>query len=218
MVITYHGGECFKVAFADTTLAFNPPAKESALKGARFGADIVLVTLNDPDFNGVEQAAFGDKKPFVISGPGEYEAKKVTVRGFGVPVTYKGVERTNTMYTVDLENMHLCFLGALKSRKMEPELRGELGDIDILFVPVGGGDVLNAADAHELSVELEAKLVIPMHYPSTGSGQVAVGEKDALKKFLKEEGVENGKPLDKLTIKKKDLEGKEGEIVVLAQP
>src|SRR3989344_3977926 len=210
MIITYHGGECFKVAFADITLAFNPPAKESAIKGARFGADIVLVTLNDPDFNGIDQAAFGDKKPFVISGPGEYEAKKVTVRGFGVPVTYKGVARTNTMYTVDLENMHLCFRGALKSRKIEPALRGELGDIDILFVPVGGGDVLSAADAHELSVELEAKLVIPMHF----GGEL--GEKDALKKFLKEEGVENGKPIDKLTIKKKDLEGKEGEIVVLA--
>ena len=211
MVITYHGGECFKVAFADTTLAFNPPAKESAIKGARFGADIVLVTLNDPDFNGVDQAAFGEKKPFVISGPGEYEAKKVTVRGFGVPVTYRGVARTNTMYTVDLENMHLCFLGALKSRKMEPALRGELGDIDILFVPIGGGDVLSAADAHELSVELEAKIVVPMHFSE-------LGEKDALKKFLKEGGEENGKPLDKLTIKKKDLEGKEGEIVVLAQP
>jgi hypothetical protein len=36
-----------------------------------------------------------------------------------------------------------------------------------------------------------------------------------LKKFLKESGAENVKPIDKLTIKKKDLEGKESEIIVL---
>jgi hypothetical protein len=42
-----------------------------------------------------------------------------------------------------------------------------------------------------------------------------MGEKDALKKFLKEEGADV-KPIEKLTIKKKDLEGKEGEVVVLA--
>ena len=28
MVITYHGGQCFKVSFGDTTLAFNPISKK----------------------------------------------------------------------------------------------------------------------------------------------------------------------------------------------
>jgi hypothetical protein len=37
-----------------------------------------------------------------------------------------------------------------------------------------------------------------------------------LKKYLKTAGEENVKPLDKLTIKKKDLEGKQGEVVVLS--
>ena len=46
-----------------------------------------------------------------------------------------------------------------------------------------------------------------MHY-----GQI--GNKDALKLFLKEAG-EDVKPIEKLTVKKKDLEGKEGEIIVL---
>jgi superfamily II helicase len=42
-----------------------------------------------------------------------------------------------------------------------------------------------------------------------------VGDKNALKTFLKEEGSEDVKPVEKLTLKKKDLEGKEGEVVVL---
>jgi len=51
-------------------------------------------------------------------------------------------------------------------------------------------------------------VIIPMHYDG-------IGQKDALKTFLKEAGAESSKPVDKLTIKKKDLEGKAGEVVVL---
>ena len=44
-----------------------------------------------------------------------------------------------------------------------------------------------------------------------------VGIKDALKKYLKEAGEDAVKPIDKLTIKRKDLEGKMGEVVVLSE-
>ncbi len=43
-----------------------------------------------------------------------------------------------------------------------------------------------------------------------------MGAKDALKSFLKEAGSEGVQAVDKLTLKKKDLEGKEGEIIVLS--
>jgi hypothetical protein len=46
MIITYFGGEFFKVQFGDITLAFNPISKESKLKPSRFGADIVLSTTH----------------------------------------------------------------------------------------------------------------------------------------------------------------------------
>ncbi len=83
-------------------------------------------------------------------------------------------------------------------------------DIDILFLPIGGDGVLDPAAAEKLSVALEPKIIIPMHY-----GEVGID--GALKKFLKEAGEENIKPIEKLTIKKKDLEGKKGEVVVLEQ-
>ena len=66
MVISYLGGECFKVSFGDLTLALNPLGKGSKLGSAKFGADLALVSLDHEDFNGVENAAFGERQPFVI--------------------------------------------------------------------------------------------------------------------------------------------------------
>ena len=69
MVISYLGGQCFKVSQGDLTLAFNPPSKDSALKASKFGSDIVLVSQNHEDFNGVENASFGDREPFAVWRP-----------------------------------------------------------------------------------------------------------------------------------------------------
>jgi len=205
MVISYAGGECFKVSQGDLTLSFNPPAKGSSLASAKFGADIALVSLDHADFNGVENAAFGERQPFVIEGPGEYEIKEVAVRGFATPATYDKKQTINTIYSVTLEGMNLCFLGALGSGELPAAAKAELDDIDVLFLPVGGNDVLGHAPAYKLAVQLEPKVVVPMHY-----------DDKSLKAFLKEAGAEGTKAEEKLTIKKKDLEGKEAEVVVLS--
>ena len=134
-----------------------------------------------------------EKSGFVITGPGEYEVKDIFIKGF----LSQGKERLNTIYLITFEGMKLCFLGELAT----PELKGEtveaLEDIDILFAPV---------DAHKLAVSLEPSLIIPMAYT-----------KQTLDQFLKEAGSKGGEALDKLVVKKKDLEGKEGEIVVLKE-
>jgi len=204
MVITYQGGQCFKVSFGDTTIAFDPIAKESKLSGVKFGADVAFVSLNHPNFNGADQAAHGSKAPYVVWGPGEYEVGTVTARGFGVKTTYDGVERFNTIYQVKLEEMNMIFLGALGTSEIDPKILVEFGEIDILFIPIGGGDVLDVPQAAKLAVKLEPKLIIPMHY-----------DKNALTAFLKEIGASGDIVGDKLTIKKKDIVEMEGEVRVL---
>ncbi len=217
MVITYLGGECFKMQFGDMVIAFNPPAKDSALKSPRFGADIGLVSLNHPDFNGAEQLEFGEKKPFIVSGPGEYEVKGVFIKGFKSKSQYGGKDKLNTIYTLGFDSMNICFLGAV-SEDLDAETNEAIDDIDILFVPIGGEGVLSPAAAYKMAVKLEPKLIIPMHFGAIGdkgaSETLTHEGKEALKTFLKEAG-ETTKPVDKLTIKKKDLEGKSGEVVVL---
>lgn len=211
MIITYYGGEFFKVQFGDTTLAFNPISKDSKLKSSRFGADIVLSTTYHEDFNGVEQVSHGDKTPFVITSPGEYEVKEVFIKGLPSESKYGvkegGQDLVNTIYTVSLENMNICFMGAINNSELKAETIEALDEIDILFVPIGGEGVLDPVKAYKLAISLEPKIIIPMHYGE-------IGMKDALKVFLKEAG-ENPKAEAKLTLKKKDLEGKEGDVLLL---
>ncbi len=204
MVISYLGGECFKVSFGDLTLALNPLGKGSKLGSAKFGADLALVSLDHEDFNGVENAAFGERQPFVIQGPGEYEVKSVAVRGFGAPTTYDGKKTINTIYSIQLEGMTLCFMGPQSSTELPTAAKAEMDEVDILFVPVGGGEVLDHAAAYKVAVGLGPKVIVPMHYDAA-----------SLKAFLKEAGAEGTKAEEKLTVKKKDLDGKQAEVVVL---
>lgn len=204
MIITHHGGQCFKVSYGDTTIVFDPISKKSKLAPVRFGADVAFVSLNHPDMNGTDELEYGSKKPFVIDGPGEYEVGEMTARGYGTQTTYEGVKRYNTIYQVSLEGMTLVFLGAQNTGAIDPQILGELDDIDILFLPIGGGDVMDVPEASKLGAKLEARCIIPMHYTDA-----------ALKAFFKEEGVDPIKPVEKLTIKKKDILEMESEIVVL---
>jgi L-ascorbate metabolism protein UlaG (beta-lactamase superfamily) len=206
MIISYQGAQSFKVQFGDTVLAFDPVSKKSKFKANNFGADIALISLNHPDMNGVDQVNRGDKQAFIMNGPGEYEIQGVFIKGLPSVSTYGGEEKVNTIYTVNFENMNICFLGALGSTEIPSETKAGIDGVDILFVPIGGNGSLSPADAYKFAVSLEPSIIIPMQ----------VDEK-SLKAFLKEGGDEGLKPVEKLTIKKKDLEGKGGEIVVLSE-
>jgi len=208
MIITYHGVDFFKVTFSDTTIAVNPISKSSKFKSTTFGSDITLISLNSPEHNGADITSRGDKESFLINGPGEYEVSGVFIKGFPSKSKYGGEEKINTIYTVSLEGINLCFLGALGDKDIPAKTKEDIDGIDILFVPIGGEGVLDSATAHKLAVQFEPKIIIPSHYGE-------VGLTNSLKTFLKEAGEEGIKPIDKLTIKRKDLEGKEGDVVVL---
>ncbi len=211
MVISHHGGQCFKVTLGDLTVVFDPISKGGTLPPVRFGADIALISRNHPDMNGVEEVTYGEKAPFVASGPGEYERQGVIIQGFLSKSEYglgKGqTDAINTIYSVELEDMTLVHLGALSDKELSKEARESIDEIDVLFVPVGGDGVLTPALAHELAVSLEPKIIVPMHW----SG---MGQSGALEAYLKKAG-SSGEKVDKLTLKKKDLAGRDGSILVL---
>jgi L-ascorbate metabolism protein UlaG (beta-lactamase superfamily) len=207
MIITHFGREHFKLTVGDLTIAINPVSKEGKGKVAKYGADITLITTNHPDYNGAEQTEHGEKVPFVVRGPGEYEVKDIFIKGFGTVTKLKDGKKDkdyqNTSYVLTVDGIRVTFLGAL-STMLLPEHKEIIDETDILFVPVGeDGFLLNAYDAHKLAVGLEPKLVIPMDY-----------NEQSLPIFLKESGSEKTEPVEKLTIKKKDIEGKLGEVVL----
>ncbi len=195
--------QSFRVQFGDTVLAFDPISKNSKLKAGSFGADIALVSLNHPDMNGSDQASRGDKRAFIVDGPGEYEVSGVFIKAGASVSNYAGEELINTIYRVSLEGMNICFLGALSDTKISADAQESLDGIDILFVPV---NTLGPAQAYKFAVSLEPSIIIPMNF-----------DEKSIKSFLKEGGADNLKSIDKLTIKKKDLEGKQGEIVILGE-
>jgi L-ascorbate metabolism protein UlaG (beta-lactamase superfamily) len=209
MIITYDGVESVKISHGDFTIALNPISKESKFKLANFGSDVVLITANHPDLNGADTASRQGKEPFVIKGPGEYEVKGMFVRGFASKTVYGGIERVNTVYTFELDGIKVAYFGAISDKDLDSKAKEEIGDIDIVFVPIGGDEVLGAEDAYKMASKREPKIIIPIHFG-------VVGQKDALEKFLKEAEAKDVKPIDKLTIKKKDLIDKEGDVVVLS--
>jgi len=153
--------------------------------------------------NGVEEAGRGDKQPFVISGPGEYEVKDMTATGFASGSKYGGEAKTNTVYLVHFDGLSVMYLGALGDLDLPSEIV-ETDSPDVLIIPVGGSGALTPAEAQKLAVKLEAKIVIPVLY-----------DDKTLKQFLKEAG-EDVKPVEKLTLKPRDVVGKESEVVVLS--
>jgi L-ascorbate metabolism protein UlaG (beta-lactamase superfamily) len=207
MIITHFGRQHFKLTVGDLVVAVNPVSKEGKGKVAKYGADVTLITTNHPDYNGAEQTEHGEKIPFVVRGAGEYEVRDIFIKGFGTVTKLmdgkKEKEYQNTSYVLTIDGIRITFLGAL-AQTLSPEHKEIIDETDVLFIPVGhDGFLLNAYDAHKLAVGLEPKLVIPMDY-----------DEQSLPVFLKESGAEKIEPVEKLTIKKKDIESKLGEIVL----
>lgn len=209
MIITYLGHEFFKVQFGDLTLAFNPPTKESTFKSNKFGADIVLETLAHEDMSGGSELVYGDRAPYVISGPGEYETKGIFIKGIAGASRYdldgKDENLINTIYSLTVDNINMLFLGA-QSTELPSQLSDVIDSVDVLFVPIGDDGVFSPKEAYKIGLNLDAKVIVPMHFSST--------KDESLKAFIKEAGG-TVQTVDKLTIKKKDIESKEGEVIVL---
>lgn len=205
MIITHHGKAFFKIQTGDMVLAFNPISKDSKFKTNGFGANIALVSMNHEDYNGADLVSYANKDPFVITGPGEYEVSDIMIQGFAS----KGVDdKINSIYYLEFDGIKILYLGAMYQPELAVEVRQNIGDVDMLFVPIGGKTVLDAEAAYKLAKSFGPKVIIPMDY---GSDQ----DKDALKDFLKESGAEKVSPVDKLTVKSKDIAGKEQEVILI---
>lgn len=206
MIITYFGKQFFKIQQGEMALAFNPVSKSSKSGvSAHFGADIALITTNHPDYNGEEQLSHGEREPFVIAGPGDYEVKEIFIKGLISDSLIADKKYVNTIYSLKVDGINIVFLGALSNPEISKEAFEAISGPDILFIPVGGKGLLDAKQSAKLAASLEPKMIIPMDYDSA-----------SLKIFLKEMGEENAEVVDKLTLKRKDLEGKEGDVIVLS--
>ena len=215
MNIQYYGHSCFKIttkpagrATKDITIFFDPFDKSIGLRPPQGQADIIFVSHEHHDHNNID-ALKGN--PTIINVPGEYAIKGINAVGIETFHDKKeGAENgKNTVFTIDSEDIKVCHLGDLDADLYSDQL--EDMDVDVLFVPIGGKYTLDGEKAAELVRRIEPKVVIPIHYKINGS----TIDIDTEKKFCSEMGNCPKEKVSKINIKKKDLEGKSMEVILM---
>lgn len=199
MEITWLGHCCFRIRAKEATVVTDPCDKSTGYSLGRPTADLVTVSFHDPAHDAVGAVA-GD--PRVIDGPGEFEISGASVTGV---TTYrdkeKGAERGRSVsYVIELEDLRIAHLGGIGHVPTSDQVE-EMGNVDILLLPVGGGESLDAPPAAETVSLLEPKLVIPMHYKT----DIEKAKLDPVERFLKEMGAKSTETLAKLQVTRSSL-------------
>jgi len=207
MTINWYGQSCFRLESKGVSLLIDPFSKDIGLRVPRLNDNIFLITHEHYDHNNAKDLP---PEAFVVREPGEYEKAGIYIEGI---LSYhdnnQGAERgLNTIYVIKMEDMRLCHLGDLGQAKLTDEQIEAIGDIDILFIPIGGKYTINGVEAEDIVREIEPKIIIPMHYKVPGLNM----DIDGPQKFLKEIGI---KPEEAETfrITKKTLPQEETKLI-----
>lgn len=206
--IRWLGHACFRIRGREAVILMDPVGPESGYDIGTQQADIVTISHDHPGHNALDLVEPGYR---ALTGPGEYEIRDVFIHGIRTYHDAEGGARLgkNTVYLVELEDLVIGHLGDL-GHVLSAEQAAELSSVDILLVPVGGGPVLNAAQAAEVIGQLDPAVVIPMQYRTEAGDH----DRDPLDRFLKEVGAVGVTPVDRFTVRKSDL-GETMQVVVL---
>jgi L-ascorbate metabolism protein UlaG (beta-lactamase superfamily) len=220
MHITHLGHSCFRVETksgstgalqADSgsvSLLIDPFSKDIGLRPPRIKDNLVLVTHDHNDHNNLDGV---DSDCFVVNSPGEYERHGLYVRGINSYHDNKeGKDRgLNTIYVIKIEDMTVCHLGDLGQDKLDDAQVEDIGNVDILMIPVGGNYTIDYKTAVKVVSQVEPKVVIPMHYKVKGLKL----DIDGLEKFIKELEITPEK-VDRFKIVKKNLPVDKTQLIV----
>lgn len=207
MTISWYGEACFLLESGGVRVLIEPPSKESGINPPRLKSDILIDS---------RPGAEGDNaETFVISGPGEYEIKGISILGIADPSTVSAsspqasLGQVNTIYNIEIEDIKIVHLGFL-NKDFNGEKMSFLNEPNVVLIPVGGGDVLDAEAAMKLANKIGASIIIPMLY---GIKDLKI-KRLPLSNFIKEsEAGESAQP--KLVLKKKDLDEEKTKIIIL---
>ena len=208
MEITWLGRACFRIRGKEATIVTDPPDKSTGYSIGRPTADIVTVSNSQPAHSNVDGVA---GNPRVIEGPGEFEIAGTSIIGVATSRGQAGQTEggKNVAYVFEVEDMRIGHLGAIGHVPTSTQIE-EMGGVDVLLVPVGGGDSLEPATAAETVNLLEPKLVVPMNY-KTDAERDKLGSLD---RFLKEMGAKSPEHHAKLTVTRSSLP-EETQIMVI---
>ncbi len=199
MEITWYGHSCFRIKGKEVVLLIDPCPDTAGYSLGKVQADIVAISHAHPGHSFLDTLQEGYR---AIKGPGEYEIKDTYITGIS---TYHDGEQgkksgKNTIYLIEIEGVTLCHLGDL-GHSLNPEVTGELGNINVLFVPVGGHSTIGGQAAADLVRNINPGFAVPMHYKTA----VEKAELEFPEKFLKELGLKYLVSQPKLTVTRTNI-------------
>ena len=199
MEISWLGHSCYRIRGRQATVVTDPYSPNLGYSLGKPTARIVTVSHQHPGHS-YTQGIGG--KPRLVTGPGEYEISGVIIIGIATFHDGDGGRKRgkNTIYLMEIDEISVCHLGDL-GHVLTAEQVEELGNIDVLLLPVGGLSTINAPMAAEIVRQLEPKAVIPMHYKT----KAVTRELEPVDRFLKEIGTGEVATQAKLSFTKSNL-------------
>lgn len=201
MEIKYLSHSSFLIKTKDAKVLMDPfDPKFVGLKFPKQEADVITVSHSHKDHSYTESV---ENNPLILTWPGQFEKKGVRIWGFkSFHDKVEGKERgENVMYKIESEGVSVLHCGDLGAIPADA-LIDEIGDVNILLVPVGGKYTLTSDEAIQLIKKIEPSIVIPMHY---GRPDIIIEGLAPLGEFLKKMAAEQLEPLDKLVVKQEDF-------------
>lgn len=198
MQIFWHGYSSIRIESKNgeqsSTLVTDPFENEASVRFPRTLESEIVVLSNEDKKSFNLEALNG--KPFIVAAPGEYEVRGVFIDAIRDPRATDSV----IIHRIMTEGMSVAFLGKVNRKLTDAELE-RLENIDILILPVGGGDGLSPSLAADVISEIEPRVVVPIHYSIPGI-KTELGTVDA---FCKHLGACQKEEMNRLKIQKKDL-------------
>lgn len=209
MEITFHGHACFSIKEGKVTVVTDPYSENTGLELPKLSPQVV--TLSSTDINAKPSLNL-EGEPRVFDWPGEYEISGVYLKGvhsFQDPKESK-TQRENIIFHITWNGIRLCHLGN-QGTKLTPAQLEKVGEVDVLFVPVGSKEGIDAKKAKEIVEQMEPRVVIPMTYHTEGSK----AELGPLQPFLAAMGAKSVEPAESFTFKRSELPEDTSRLVVL---
>lgn len=210
MEITWYGHSCFRITERNRISVVTDPYSDSiGLPTPRLKGDVVTISHQEPGHNNVE-AVKGNAH--VLEGPGEYELGGVFITGIPMHLIEEDAVRWNIAYLFEYDNLTVLHLGDLAHVPDQSTIES-FGEVNVLLLPVGGGNSLRANQAAEVVALIEPQYVVPMHYELPGLKV----QLDPVDKFLKAMGVAHAQEADWLKVSSGEMSEQTQVVVLLPQ-
>ncbi len=167
MKINFLGHSSFRIKSKNGIVIMDPYRDTVGFKMPKLSADVVTISHHHNENNFYEKIkpTKSREKPFVIDTPGEYEVSGISI--FGIESFHDdqngAIRGKNTIFVIYLDHLKICHLGHL-GHELDPDLVAKIGDVDIVFVPVGGSETIDPKQAINVVDSLEPSIFIPMNY------------------------------------------------------